>query len=223
MRNLRLPDQFAQTINPPAKSKLIRAVLIGHVSLERCQISVAGQLLEAHFVPPLPPPGTIVWVLIDLDRMLVLGPCSITPTPTARVYLTAAESITNNTQTVPGWDNDIFDRFNLWNPSVPGRFTIPGGLGGLYHVGYTVAWPPNATGVRSAWLRKNGDGNHRTAQQHIAGSVDLVFGNSTIWQLVDGDYVEAVVYQTSGGNLNLVGDNVNQEGASSFWIYRVGD
>lgn len=139
----------------------------------------------------------------------------------ARVYLAGTKSIAHNTQTLPTWDNDNFDIGDLWNPANPGRFTVP--VSGIYLVGFTTAWYPNATGIRTTFLRKNGDGMHRTAQIHMAGqTTDLVYGNSILMQMLAGDYVECVVLQTSGAALTLGGDNSNKEGASSFWITKVG-
>lgn len=139
----------------------------------------------------------------------------------ARVYLAGVKSVANNSQYIPVWDNDNFDVGDLWNPAVPGRFTVP--VGGIYLVGYTVAWAPNATGGRSMFLRKNGDGLHRAAQVNAPGSTqDPIYGNSIIMQMQAGDYVECVVLQNSGAALNMTGDNANKEGASSFWIARVG-
>ena len=139
----------------------------------------------------------------------------------ARVYLASTKSIAHNTQVAPAWDNDNFDVGDLWNPAVPGRFTVP--VSGLYLVGFTTAWYPNATGIRTTFLRKNLDNTHRTAQVHFQGTaVDIVYGNTALMQMLAGDFVECCVLQTSGAALNMGGDNSNKEGASSFWITRIG-
>ena len=141
----------------------------------------------------------------------------------ARVYRTAAQSISDSTDTAvtfptasssEPYDTDTFHD----GASNTSRMTIP--EDGKYHIDAGVEWQSNATGVRAMWLAKNGAATEYAkdrelnptagAQAHTQLSTDL--------DLVAGDYLEVMVRQNSGGALNVNGADRN----TYFNIHRLG-
>ena len=86
--------------------------------------------------------------------------------------------------------------------------TVPSGKGGYYLVTFAQSWQPNATGLRAYRIRKNGT-DYRLGTDYIGNSTVYVGNRITcIVPLTVGDYVEAVVRQTSGGDLDVYIDGV---------------
>jgi len=93
----------------------------------------------------------------------------------------------------------------MHNPAVnDSRITIPAGMGGLYAVGGNVEWAGNATGARQTSIRLNGSSflvREQTAVNSVSAGTDQSV--STIYRLAATDYIELLVLQNSGGNLNV--------------------
>lgn len=72
-------------------------------------------------------------------------------------------------------------------------------------------------------VKKNGslllDGGNRPVP---SSSNVSILGNSSLHQFVSGDYIELVVYQSSGGNLVLFGESQALYVAAYFSIFKVG-
>src|SRR5215204_2490654 len=80
------------------------------------------------------------------------------------------------------------------------RMTAP--IAGVYVISTSVDWTANATGERRLRLRVNGN-NTQLIASDIEDSSPVRFQTvATVYRLAAGDYVEAVVKQTSGGALN---------------------
>lgn len=85
----------------------------------------------------------------------------------------------------------------------PTRVTIPASMGGIYLIVGSVAWAASATGNRILFPRLNGT----TALNGT--TVNGVATNTLSQTIVDvqnlsaADYIELVVFQSSGGNLNV--------------------
>lgn len=94
----------------------------------------------------------------------------------------------------------------------PSRITIPAGKAGKYHVGGSVQWDSNATNARSTAIREGGTTQHAIEfNPATGGSVGQAV--STVLELAEGEYVELVVVQNSGGNRTLTAD---------FWAIYLG-
>jgi len=76
---------------------------------------------------------------------------------------------------------------------------------GTYHIVGWTEWAVNATGIRNAYLRVNGGSLTAIAYDvRPALTGDVVAATvSCHYQLAATDYVELVVFQSSGGALNL--------------------
>lgn len=126
------------------------------------------------------------------------------PLPQARVYNSANISIPNATPTVLTFNSERFDSGNLHSTSSnTGRLTAP--ITGLHDICAHVLYAANITGRRETTLRLNGTTVIAIDERQtvtVAGVFTAV-SISAHYQLAAGDYVEVVVFQDSGGALNV--------------------
>lgn len=104
---------------------------------------------------------------------------------------------------------DTYDTSAFHDPAGanPSRFVVPSGKDGYYAMHARVQWDTNNTGIRLAAIRLNGTTNLDEDEVAAFGSpVDGVTNEvATTFSLVATDYVEVMVYQTSGGNRDTRG------------------
>lgn len=123
--------------------------------------------------------------------------------PYAVLVQTVLQSIPNSATTAILFDTEALDTANGHSSSTnTSRWTCPTGKHGWYQVSACAAFASNSTGDRAAWLQVNGttryNGDLRTAASGHQTSVCL----SDLIYLNDGDYLELIVDQYSGGSLN---------------------
>lgn len=144
----------------------------------------------------------------------------------ARVFLSAATTlIPNATWTAVGFVNESRDTDAFHdNATNTSRLTVPAGLGGQYSIEAMVEFAVNATGFRIARITVNGVLANRLGEHSSAA----VSGNETTLNpvvgavtLAAGDYVEVMVYQTSGGALAITGQASGY--ATHLALHRLGD
>jgi hypothetical protein len=119
------------------------------------------------------------------------------------------QSIPNNTETAVAFDTINYE--NHWtdssNPVVLPATVFKPSTPGRYNIGYGVSWASDIVGFRFTFLRKNGDDNLRYAIQTTVP--DPVLGqpqmSSDVTLSLNGttDYVELLVYQNSGGAVDI--------------------
>lgn len=138
----------------------------------------------------------------------------------------ANQSITNSTWSALTFTAaDLVDTQSMHDTVTnPSRITIPTGWGGIYILEVAVYWGPSATGQRALGFRKNGSG----AQPNLPGYIEQPSGGAGGFaqtllskaKLAAGDYVEAFVYQSSGGALNVLTGvgTTNTPFFSATWI-----
>lgn len=100
------------------------------------------------------------------------------------------------------------------------RLTVPSGLGGGYimggHVDFDTA---STTGKRALGIRVNG--TTFIAYQEIPGASSArKISLTTEYDLADGDYIELLFWQDSGGTRTI---ESNANTSPEFWIARLGD
>lgn len=121
-----------------------------------------------------------------------------------RIYRSTTQSIPDNTVTAVSFNSEHFDT-DAYHESVthPTRITVPTGLAGYYLLTGYVELDASATGVRSTAIGYNGTRN--IAQQDVqgGGSYTPRITLSSVYFLDEGDYVELVVYENSGGALDV--------------------
>jgi hypothetical protein len=127
----------------------------------------------------------------------------------ASAFHAATQSIANDTFTAVNFTSESFDSNAFHDNSTNNtRFTIPAGKGGKYLVNALVRYATNSSGRRIASLRKNGSTYIANTQDMGASSISGLEPTvlmTSINELVAGDYVEFMVYQNSGGALNISG------------------
>ena len=132
-----------------------------------------------------------------------------------RLVKSANQSISNNTDTSLTWDTETFDTNTFHSTSTnTSRITIPSGKAGYYQLNVNIAWSPNSTGIRDLNLAKNGTRFQYFTFNPQASNVQSFAYAATIYGAV-GDYFEVVVFQNSGGALDIRSD-VLAAGSSSF-------
>lgn len=124
-----------------------------------------------------------------------------------KVLNPGAQSIPNGVATALTFDTELWDTDSIHDTVVnPSRFTAK--TPGLYCFHASLDWTPNATGLRQIWWTRNGanltEFAHVTDEGSASAAANRMQGQVTL-QLAAGDYVEFVVYQTSGGALTVPG------------------
>jgi len=161
-------------------------------TLGRLAIGTAGQVLKVNSGATAPEWGAAA-------AASFVG-CSI--------YQNAAQAISNNTETKVNCDLEFLDtdgfHSNVTNNS---RITVPAGKGGKYYVTAFVSFVANGTGTRRFdFWRNNYSGSPARICLYEAPGNSSIPTSAVLSGVVDlavGDYLELVVLQTSGGNLNL--------------------
>ncbi|MDA8113162.1 MAG: hypothetical protein M0Z43_00330, partial [Acidithiobacillus sp.] len=117
-----------------------------------------------------------------------------------RVIKGAAQTIPNNTWTAIQFDAEYFDTDTMHDNVNNTRITIK--TAGYYMVGGCVEWVSNTTGMRIMAIRRN-NAQHLVDAVHNSDQYGAAPGAlSTVHYMAVNDYIELLVYQASGGNLN---------------------
>jgi hypothetical protein len=131
----------------------------------------------------------------------------VTTTPRARVHAGTAQTLTTGSSTPLGFDTESFDYGGLHQVAVANtRLSIPPNGTGTYVVIGQVSWTGNATGTRTAAIRKNGT---TVLARDVARPVAVAHTQQVSWTgiLLAGEWVELLAEQTSGGALaTIAGD-----------------
>jgi hypothetical protein len=116
----------------------------------------------------------------------------------------ASQSISNGTYTAVSWDGEGWDTDTFHDNSTNNsRVTIPTGKNGKYLVTVNINYAASGVGsIRLVNIYKNGVG---TGDQNFATNPTFNSGAvlSKVFDLVATDYIQAFVYQDSGGALNV--------------------
>lgn len=143
-------------------------------------------------------------VLHDLERRI--GQTEVKEVPLSgvycRVFNTSAISIVTATNTALTFDSETYDTDGMHSTSAnTGRLTCV--HAGNYHIWGNVEFASNATGVREVFIRRNGADVLAVLLVPACNGAVTVLAVATDFLLSVGDYVELLVFQNSGGNLNV--------------------
>ena len=144
--------------------------------------------------------------------------------PRVKVYKTANQSIANAAYACLTWNAEAFDTDTMHdNATSNSRITFT--TAGTYQVTLNCLWANNSTGLRNHTIEKNGtttQGSGTTiiepfaiqpvAATHSGASI------SVSASFVAGDYIQAFVFQNSGGALNLAGNSESHSSFSARWV-----
>ena len=153
--------------------------------------------------------GAIIEITAATGKQIETVQMSQTPAGCVAYSLTSQTATHGVRRTMPleleDYDSDGYHS----NVSNNTRVTIPAGKGGRYNLRASVAFANNATGDRIVFLRKNGTDEFAEGWAAPTSSTywTYVTVQADAYQLNDGDYIEIVVYQASGGNLTVGGTN----------------
>jgi len=132
-------------------------------------------------------------------------PASSTPTFVGcAVYTTTNQSIANSTYTAINFNSESIDTDGFHSTTTnTSRITIPSGKAGKYLITFHVMYDPNVTGSRSINVNKNG--SLLMGSGEVPGNAGSYVYNSGsfIADLAVADYLEFMIYQTSGGALTV--------------------
>jgi hypothetical protein len=141
----------------------------------------------------------------------------ISPTATqiaahgARVFRNTFQAIANNTQTACSFNTVRYDTgvvlpsfdpfFRIASPT---RLTAP--VSGIYQFNGFGEWNTGVvSGILALFIRLNNSKNLATSQLEIDGSAAFRWLSvSTQYELVAGDFVELIAYQTAGSPFNII-------------------
>lgn len=135
----------------------------------------------------------------------------------ARAYRTGTQSIATSTDTAVQFDSatgaseryDTDDFHSLTSNTA--QFVVP--VSGVYHIDAGAGFAGNATGRRDLWIEANADGIKRALTRELnPTATDAYLTTSVDLDLTAGDYVRLMVWQNSGGNLNVLGND------STTWL-----
>jgi hypothetical protein len=166
--------------------------------------------------------------VLQADSAEATGLKWVTPavsTPTfvgALVTKSTAQSLTSGTAATLTWNVESFDTNGFHDNSTNNtRMTIPTGYGGKYYWTTTVGFGlAAATGNKTVVIRKNGTDIFYT---EYAPSAEVDFTNlSGVISMSAGDYLEVRARQTSGGAVQVQGDDYNNTTVSFFSVTYLG-
>lgn len=140
----------------------------------------------------------------------------------AQVYHSTTQSIATSTSTALNFDSEDHDDYGMHSTSVnTSRITIPSGAGGVYLVSAAAVFATNAAGIRLIWIQKNGTTAVSTYAIQLGQSANVaIVQTQCLIALAAADYIEAMVFQDSGGALN-VGNATTRELRNQFFAARI--
>jgi len=156
-------------------------------------------------------------------NLLEAGVNDVSYAPCVRVFHNAAQAITTGTNTALAFNSERLDQAgnaaDTMHDTVTNNSRLTCRYAGVYQITGNIEWVGNATGDRSCGIRLNGTtfiGQERRVASTTVTHEQVV---TTLYALAVNDYVELVVNQSSGGNLNVsVVSNLSPE----FMMVRVG-
>lgn len=179
----------------------------GKVSVFTKQLFVeSGQLLGRGSDETGAPESIAIGAGLSLDDGVLSAPPS--GIGAAQLTQSAAQSIPNAALTAINFNqhpvlDSSFAHDNATNNS---RLSVT--ETGIYLFIANVGFAGSITGIRSFQLRKNNSAVFAISQQPNLGALFQTVGNVVgMAALSANDYVELIVYQDSGGNLNVVNDS----------------
>lgn len=122
--------------------------------------------------------------------------------PQALVTRATAVAISSGTGTTLTFDTVRWNIQNVWSSANPTRLTAP--IAGLYYIWSNISFQANATGRRQVYFNLSGVGTIAVQiLPSVTEGVATVLQCSALYRLAANDYVECVVFQSSGTSLDV--------------------
>jgi hypothetical protein len=147
------------------------------------------------------------------------------PLAIPRVYVTksAVQTLTTSTPTALTFNQESFDTDTM-HDTVTNNHLLTAKTAGVYLFVANIIWTSNSVGQRIAWFGYNGG-----ASNIFETRVTPTAGNSTphqqvvgAWPMAVNDTMQLVVFQDSGGNLDVNNIDGFQGTSTSFSMVRIG-
>ncbi len=136
------------------------------------------------------------------DAGNVIGPLGVLYTEGARVYNDATISIVTATDTALTFNQERYDNDSIHSIIVnTSRLTCK--TAGEYKMNGHVSFAPDAIGWRQVSIDVNGVTRIASETKVPDGSIQCMFSISTEYPLAVNEYIELIVKQTKGSNLNV--------------------
>lgn len=208
-------QRVTDTLGPTPENLRIRLGSVVSVQDDRTiTVTIAGSSTQIAGVKYLahvqPDPGTPVWLMTDGVDLFAFGVLAASGGRTfaPRVARTSTQAIaTAGFGYTVTFDTAISDAWGAWSSSDPTKLTAK--ITGRYQAVGQVTFAADATGSRALTLFRNG--TTTVGRQWVAS---LGGGNTTTlnvcsvpFDMTAGDYITMIVFQNSGGNLNIVNDS----------------
>jgi hypothetical protein len=144
--------------------------------------------------------------------------------PRVKVYKTASQSIGDASWACLTWNAEAFDTDTM-HSNVTANSRITFNTAGTYLITLNCFWANNATGLRNHTVEKNGTTTQGSGPEVIQPfAISPVAASytgasiSVVATFAANDYIQAFVWQNSGGALNLVGTTQSHSSLSANWI-----
>lgn len=145
--------------------------------------------------------------------------------PAVRVFHNTTQAATTAVSLALAFNSERFDQASnasdTMHDTVTNNTRLTCRYAGVYMIGATISWAASAAGTaRLLFFRLNGatdiGGRSFVPPLNSGGN-----GQSgvTVYSLAVNDYVEAMAFQDSGGNLNVVSSG---NWTPEFWMVRIG-
>lgn len=127
-----------------------------------------------------------------------------------RLYRDSTQTINNATGTAVQWTDEKYDTDDYFT-SGASTTRVDYTTAGYYNITAQVEWEQNNTGYRWVYLLLNGTDIIAESTDVPAPSSDQAILVSTDWLMAEDDYVELWVWQNSGGNTTIRGQDPSGE------------
>lgn len=156
-----------------------------------------------------------------MARQFPIGGSNTKQVPQARVYNNAALTIGTGSATALTFNSERYDTGTSSEQhstsSNTGRLTCR--VDGLYEIGVSLNWDASGTGGRVVAIRLDGSTTiAEDGKPALAGGLGTAFSFSTQYRLTAGQYVDVVVLQDSGGNLNVLSEGSKSPEFYWHWV-----
>jgi hypothetical protein len=153
--------------------------------------------------------------LLGIDN--ALGALSASSPYTCRVTHSTATTLTTAVPAVLAFDAERHDT-GAMHDTVTNNSRITIQVPGTHLVGGTIAWENvAAAGSRRIELRLNGTDIIAEDEHEVAASDDIVTSIMTLYEFAKDDYVELLVTQDSGGDVDVLKSGGSDKVSPEFW------
>jgi len=135
----------------------------------------------------------------------------------ARVYNSANETITDALLTLLTYDSERYDNGGL-HSTVTNTERLTAVKAGKYSISACVQWAYNSTGTRGLYVQSSAAGLIVGDHRPTSAAGNPIQNVSTIFHLAAGDWVQVLVYQSSGGNLPVIVDGSFSPEFAMQWL-----